>query len=541
MSGQLYFGDNLEVLRSGAIAPESVELIYLDPPFNSNANYSVLFREPEGGQSQAQIQAFEDTWQWGIEAENAYEDVLNGSNQSLGKLLHALRDALGDNSMMAYLAMMAVRLVELHRVLKPTGSLYLHCDPTASHYLKAILDAVFGPENFRNEITWKRTTTHSDSKTWSRVADTILFYTKSKNFTWNTPREAHSEDYVRSKYRHDDGDGRGLYRLDNMTSPNPRPKMMYEWLGFPSPQMGWRYQRETMQRLHEEGRVWYPRDKSGELDPTRRPQLKRYLSEMEGGVMGTIWTDIAPINSQAQERLGYPTQKPVALLERIIAASSNEGDTVLDPFCGCGTTIHAAERLGRNWIGIDVTHLAISLIENRLEGAFPNARYEIHGTPKDFAGAEALAEQDKHQFEWWALSLVKAQPANDKKKGADKGVDGLLWLRVGQRERAKVIVSVKGGANINVAMVRDLGHVIQREEAAIGLFVTLHEPTGPMKAEAVKAGFYEWEGQRFPRIQILTVESLLNGVKPELPLIDYAAMAKQAPLDRKSADQARLF
>lgn len=254
-----------------------------------------------------------------------------------------------------------------------------------------------------------------------------------------------------------------------------------------------------------------------------------------------MWTDLPALHSQSAERLGYPTQKPLALLERIIAAASNDGDTVLDPFCGCGTTIHAAQRLGRNWIGIDVTHLAISLIENRLQAAFPDIRYELHGTPKDIAGAHALAEQDKHQFEWWALSLIKAQPANDKKKGADKGVDGLLWLRIGQRDRAKVIVSVKGGANVSVPMVRDLGHVIQREQAAIGLFITLYEPTGPMKAEAIKAGFYEWEGQRFPRIQILTVEALLNGAKAELPLIDYAAMTKQAPVDQKSVQQGSLL
>jgi site-specific DNA-methyltransferase (adenine-specific) len=538
MGGQLYFGDNLEVLRSGAIPPESVDLIYLDPPFNSNANYSVLFREPEGGQSQAQIQAFEDTWQWGIEAENAYEDVLNGSNQSLGKLLHALRDALGDNSMMAYLAMMAVRLVELHRVLKPTGSLYLHCDPTASHYLKAILDAVFGPENFRNEIIWKRKAgrgeTNNQAIRFGVSHDVILFAAKSKGAVFHRQYRANSEKYIETKFTHLDDSGR-RYRLDNLTSPSFRANLRYEYKGYQPPEKGWAVSRERMEQMEAEGRIYFPADKS------KRLQRKRFLDELEGETVDTLWDDIPPINSQAQERLGYPTQKPVALLERIIAASSNEGDTVLDPFCGCGTTIHAAERLGRNWIGIDVTHLAISLIENRLEAAFPNAQYEVHGTPKDFTGAEALAEKDKHQFEWWALSLVKAQPANDKKKGADKGVDGLLWLRVGQRERAKVIVSVKGGANINVAMVRDLGHVIQREEAAIGLFVTLHEPTGPMKAEAVKAGFYEWEGQRFPRIQILTVESLLNGVKPELPLIDYAAMAKQAPLDRKSADQARLF
>ena len=538
MPNQLFFGDNLEVLRSGAIAPESVDLIYLDPPFNSNANYSILFREPEGGQSDAQIQAFEDTWQWGIEAETAFDDVLNGSNQQLGKLLNALRDALGDNSMMAYLAMMAVRLVELHKVLKPTGSLYLHCDPTASHYLKTLLDAVFGPSNFQGEIIWRRTAAHVTTRRWPRLHDTILNYAKDLDEAYfDPPRTEADPEWVAREYRHEDE--RGKYMTDNLTGagitngPSGQP-----WRGIDPAGIGagrhWRYHPDTLEKLDAEGRIYWP-------TRGRYPKLKQYLHESKGAAVGDLWTDINVIGRTSVERLGYPTQKPVALLERIITASSQQGDTVLDPFCGCGTTIHAAQRLDRNWIGIDVTHLAISLIENRLQSAFPEIRYEIHGTPRDFAGAELLASRDKHQFEWWALSLVKAQPANDRKKGADKGVDGLLWLRVGQRERAKVIVSVKGGANISVPMIRDLGHVIQRENAAIGLFITLHEPTGPMKAEAVKAGFYEWEGQRFPRIQILTVEGLLNGGKPQLPLIDYAAMTKQAGVDRADAHQAKLF
>jgi adenine specific DNA methylase Mod len=522
----LYYGDNLTVLRE-SIERESVDLIYLDPPFNSQATYNVLFSSPSGEQSHAQIEAFEDTWHWGEEAERAFDEVIHGWNTDAAELLRALRAFLKENDMMAYVAMMAVRLLELHRVLKPAGSLYLHCDPTASHYLKLLMDAVFGIENYRNEIIWKRTTTHSDSKTWSRVADVIFFYTKGSQFSWTTPREPHSKEYIADKYCNDDGDGR-KYQLDNMTSPNPRPNMMYEWKGFPHPAKGWRYSKETMAKLDADGRIWYPRGKDGALDTTKRPRLKRYLDEMHGGVMGTVWTDIPPINSQAQERLGYPTQKPQALLERIITASSKEGDVVLDPFCGCGTAVHAAQKLKREWIGIDITHLAISLIEKRLNDAFPGIEYEVHGTPKDLEGARALAEQDKYQFQWWAVSLVNAVPFGGKKKGADSGIDGLIYFKPEGKATEKAVVSVKGGENVNVAMVRDLAHVVDREKARIGVFITLAEPTGPMKTEAVKAGYYETLYGKYPKIQILTIAELFSGKQPNIPLVDSASFKKAA-------------
>jgi site-specific DNA-methyltransferase (adenine-specific) len=514
----LYYGDNLNVLRD-SIKDESVDLIYLDPPFNSNASYNVLFKGPAGTESAAQIEAFDDTWHWNDSAEAAFGDVMRGGNAAASTMLRAIRSFLGDNDMMAYLAMMAVRLVELHRVLKPTGSLYLHCDPTASHYLKILLDAVFGAGSYQNEINWKRTTTHSDSKTWSRVSDIILFYTKGKSFIWNTPRQAHSASYIAAKYGSDDGDGRGPYHLDNMTSPNPRPNMMYEWKGHETPPKGWRYSLETMMRLDEEGRVYYPTDKEGNHDTTKRPRLKRYLNEQEGGVMGTVWTDIPPLNSQAQERLGYPTQKPVALLERILNASSNPGDVVLDPFCGCGTTVHAAQKLGRSWIGIDVTHLAVGLIEKRLREGFVNAvpplQFTTHGVPQDLDGARNLAARgrdDKNyyfEFEKWALSLINAQPGNLSKKGADKGIDGNLYF--GAKSEGRAIVSVKAGDNVGVAMIRDLRGVIEREGAQIGVFLTLTEPSRPMITEAAGAGQIELSGiaGTVPRIQIVTIEQAM--------------------------------
>ena len=537
MTNHLYYGDNLDILREH-IKDESIDLIYLDPPFNSQATYNVLFRSPAGRQSPAQIEAFEDSWHWTDEAEKAFDEVMTSGNTDAAEMLRAMRAFLKENDMMAYLSMMAVRLLELHRVLKETGSLYLHCDPTASHYLKILLDGIFGAEMFRNEITWKRTTTHSDSKTWSRVADTLLFYTKGRTFIWNTPREPHSEEYVADKYRNSDEAGR-KYQLDNMTSPNPRPNMMYEWKGFPYPDKGWRYSRETMAALDAEGRIWYPQKKDGSLDTTKRPRFKRYLDEMDGGVMGCVWTDISPINSQAQERLGYPTQKPVVLLERIIQASSNEGDIVLDPFCGCGTTIHAAQKLKRQWIGIDITHLAISLIEKRLNDAFPGITYEVHGTPKDIDGARALAQADKYEFQWWAVSLVNAVPYGGKKKGADSGIDGHIYFKPDGKTTEKAVVSVKGGDNVSVPMIRDLGHVVEREKAKVGLFITLAEPTKPMQTEAIKAGFYETPYGKFPKIQILTIEDLFKGKKPQLPWRDPVSF-KQARRE-DTTQQGKLF
>ena len=507
----LHFGDNLRVLRE-SIADASVDLIYLDPPFNSNASYNVLFKGPEGTDSQAQIEAFDDAWHWTQSAEDAFSDVLRSGNTNASEMLRAMRAFLGENDMMAYLAMMAVRLIELHRVLKPAGSLYLHCDPTASHYLKILLDAVFGAVNFINEISWHRTTAKADyrqgAKHFPRVRDVILRYRRStkSEITFNQPFGAYDEEYIATKYNNIDENGR-RFMLDNLTGPGGAAKgnAFYEVMGV---SRHWRYSRENMERLISEGRIIQPK-------PGGVPRYKRYLDEMPGVSLSDSWGDIRPLNSQAQERLGYPTQKPVALLERIVAASSNPGDVVLDPFCGCGTTVHAAQKLGRAWIGIDVTHLAIGLIEKRLRDAFPAVQFTTHGVPQDLDGARNMAARgrdDKNyyfEFEKWALSLIAAQPGNLSKKGADKGIDGNLYF--GAKHEGRAIVSVKAGDNVGVSMIRDLRGVIEREGAQIGVFLTLTEPSRPMITEAAGAGQFTLPGldAPVPRIQIVTIEQAL--------------------------------
>jgi DNA modification methylase len=503
----LFYGDNLDVLRR-YIRDETVDLVYLDPPFNSDRDYNVLFSGQEGVRAAAQIQAFEDTWHWDVDAAASYEATVEAGGR-VSEALQAFRLLLGPGDMLAYLSMMAPRLVELHRVLTPAGSLYLHCDPTAAHYLRLLLDAAFGPHRFRSEITWKRSAAHNDAKRWSPVADTILYYGKSDAVTWNAVHLPHDPAYVADKYRHADADGR-RFHLDNMTSPNPRPNMMYEWKGHASPAMGWRYSRETMERLDAEGRIWYPGDKA------KRPRLKRYLDEQEGVLATNVWTDIPPINSQAQERLGYPTQKPLALLERILLASSNPGDVVLDPFCGCGTTIAAAQRLGRRWLGIDITHLAVSLIRSRLHDAYGRAcAYDVVGEPTTVDDAAELARSDKWQFQAWALGLVGARPA-EVKKGPDRGIDGRLYFHDGSPRTQLVVISVKGG-KLKADDVRALGGVVEREKAAIGVLLTFDKPSTAMRADAAAAGFVTTAWGTHPRVQILTVEQLLNGERIDMP------------------------
>lgn len=514
---RLYYGDNLSLLREH-IAEESVDLVYLDPPFNSNATYNVLFRAPTGEASQAQIEAFEDSWHWNDSAEDAYWQVLKGATGDTARVLESLRGFLGENDMMAYLAMMAIRLIELRRVLKQTGSLYLHCDPTASHYLKILLDAIFGKECFRNEIVWRRS--HPKGHAFTRFAtshDVIFYYAKNpKRVVWNATYIPHDQTGANKQYTLREPTGR-LYQLTSLLNPNPdRPNLTYEFLGVTKV---WRWTKERMNAELDKGNIVVPREGKG------IPRYKRYLDEQEGIPIGDFWDDIGI--AAGGERLGYPTQKPLALLERIVAASSHEGNVVLDPFCGCGTTIHAAQKLGRQWVGIDITHLAISLIERRLREAFPGIRFETIGVPKDFAGAQALFDKNPHEFQKWAITLIPdAQPWKGGKKGSDSGIDGIVYLRTGRTEAQRGIISVKGGRHVGVSMVRDLGHVVEREKALVGLFVTLTQPTSEMTKEALKAGYAETDFGRFRKLQILTIEELMTGARAELPIVDNAAFRR---------------
>jgi adenine specific DNA methylase Mod len=539
---QLFFGDNLDILRSGRIPVGSVDLIYLDPPFNSNATYNILFAEKSGEKSAAQITAFEDTWHWGEEAMAAYDDAMKLGVPRLADLLQALRAFLGENDMMAYLTMMAVRLVELHRVLKPTGSLYLHCDTTASHYLKLVLDAIFSPKYFKNEISWKRYSGHGNvTKRFGSVRDIIFFYVRGDNSTWNPQYAPYSQEYIDQYFKNIEPETGRRYQSQNVTNPNPdRPNLTYEWNGH---LRVWKWTKGKMQEYHDQGRLVY--------SSTGFPRLKQYLDESKGSVLQDNWDDIPSLQTSTKERLGYPTQKPEALLERIINASSNEGDIVLDPFCGCGTTITVAERLHRRWLGIDVTHLAITLIKKRLHDAFEDelAPYEVVGEPADVMGAEALAEQNRHQFEWWALGLVDAFPAQDKKKGADKGIDGVIYFKDDASGlHKKVIVQVKSG-HVGSALVRDLKGVLEREKAAIGALVTLKAPTKAMKEEAAAADFYvpeHFPDRRFPKIQILTIADLFAGKKLDYPhfappeTFKKAARRRKGPTDEEKQGQLEM-
>ena len=525
---KLYFGDNLEILRQH-IADESVDLIYLDPPFNSNATYNVLFRERSGEDSAAQITAFDDTWRWSIESEFAYRDVVSNGPQKLGSLLTAMREFLGQNDMMAYLTMMAQRLAELHRVLKPTGSIYLHCDPTASHYLKLMMDAVFDAGNFRSEIIWRRINAKGLAfKGFPRNNDVLLYYAKNTRFTWNRSFRPYDPEYVEKFYRHVDPETKRRYRLSDLSNPNRnRPNLTYEWNGH---LRVWRWTKERMQEAHDKGLLHYTSNGLA--------NQKRYLDEMNGIPVDSIWEDIPPIQAQSKERLGYPTQKPEALLERIISASSNEGDVVLDPFCGCGTAVAVAERLNRRWIGIDVTHLAISLMKSRLHDTFGDElrRYEVVGAPQDVASAAALAvdsENDgRYQFEWWALGLVDARPAQDKKRGADSGVDGYInFFDDNSGKPKRIIVQVKSGG-VKRGDIATLKGDMEREKAALGLFITLRPPTRPMLQEAASAGVYvpeRYPDHQFARLQILTIDALLSGAQADYPRFAPNATFRRAP------------
>jgi site-specific DNA-methyltransferase (adenine-specific) len=542
MPKTLHYGDNLGVLRN-EIGTETVDLIYLDPPFNSASNYNVIFKEHKTGAPQAQITAFEDTWQWGEESAIALSELI-GRHGGLAELIDFLVRMLGKNSLSAYLVMMAIRLVELHRVLKPTGSLYLHCDTVASHYLKIILDTLFGAESFKNEVVWKRADAHNDAKRqFPRICDRLLLYAKTERAVFHPQHGAFPQQTLEDWYIYlelPDGTVRRMtkeerqtqiipvgarrFNADNLRSPSPRPNLTYDYKGYKSHPNGWALSLEKMQELDAKGLLLFPSSPSGRI------MLKRYLDERPGPIIGDLWSDISQLRGNDIERLGYPTQKPLALLERIILSSSHPGDVVLDPFCGCGTAVAAAEKLGRQWIGIDITHLAVSLIQARLmrdHGLVSSKDYALEGTPEDLASARFLFEstpEGPYQFQFWALGLIGAQPygagyAGAKgKKGADTGIDGKIFFRTPNGERLEsVIVSVKGGRNLNPGMIRDLKGTVEREKAALGIFLSLEEPTSKMLSEAATSDPYRYGNHLFPKIQILTVQQLLDGVRPKMP------------------------
>jgi len=482
---KLYYGDNLKILRE--LPSESVDLIYLDPPFNSKANYNVLFREKNGTVPAAQVRAFKDFWHW-VEAAETYHEMVTRGPKRVADLLQALRGFLGENDMLAYITMMAPRVVELRRILKPNGTIYLHCDPTASHYLKFLLDAIFGPTCFLNEIVWHYRKWATGKHTFQRNHDVIFLYSKSDS-------------------RH---------RVFNQLFMERAPS--------------------TLKRFGT-ARIISGYDENGRRLPSRTE------SEHSKGVrQDDVW-DIGRVPPIKQL---FPTEKPEPLLERIISASSNEGDIVLDPFCGCGTTVAVAERLKRRWIGIDITHLAIALMKHRLEDTFGDelSPYEINGVPEDLKSAEVLAQEDAYQFQYWALSLIDALPVGEQKKGADKGMDGYInFFDDKSGKPKKVVVQVKGGQHVGVGQIRDLEGVMRREDAVIGVFITLQEPTKPMKTEAAAVGFYEPEiykgKQKFPKLQILTIEELLKGKQLQIPRLQLDTF-KKAGLKGKSREQLRL-
>jgi site-specific DNA-methyltransferase (adenine-specific) len=483
-ANKLYYGDNLDILRG--YPPASVDLIYLDPPFNSNRDYNVIFRDESGNRSDAQQFAFEDTWHWGPRAEKHFAFLTNTQIHrgrvptGVSTLIDAVRRVWGENQMTAYLVEMTVRLVELHRVLKPTGSLYLHCDPTASHYLKLVLDAIFGATRFQNEIIWWYHDPSGKSVTrFMRKHDVIFFYAGEKH-TFNV-------DAVRTPYA------------------------------------------ESTAQAGRRGTISFGR-------PTKTHALGRLPED--------VW-EIPIVNSMAKERVGYPTQKPLALLEKIVLASSNPGDTVLDPFCGCGTALDAAQKHGRRWVGIDITYLAIGVVRRRLMARYPDLTdVPVVNRPTELAGARrmALDEDGRYQFQWWALDEIGATPRTDeRKKGADGGIDGSITFTDATGMQS-VIVSVKSG-HPRLDDVRVLRAVVEHEKAAIGVLVTLDEPTAQMRQDAAAAGFWHSDlfNRDYTRIQILSAKDLIEGRRqPDLPP-SVAAPYMIPPRTKKVADQSELW
>ncbi|HCY74342.1 MAG TPA: site-specific DNA-methyltransferase [Ignavibacteriales bacterium] len=514
----LYLGDCLNVLREN-VPDESVDLIYIDPPFNSKRDYNIFFDDKE---IQTQRIAFEDTW------------TLKSIQDSLMEL-HTLKtdniyDLLITYQKVAphafpYLTMMSLRILELHRVLKPTGSFYLHCDPTMSHYLKNVCDVIFGSKYFLNEVVWKRALAKGDVRNkFGSNNDSILLYSKTDNYTFYNQYTGATEEYL-SRFKLDDEDGKGPYRLAPLDSPNPRPNLYYEYKGYKPPKNGWRVNLKLMEQLDEEGRLYFPKSQEGRISK------KHYLAEQKGIKIDSVWVDIAPLQFSEKERLGYPTQKPKALLERIIKASSNEGDTVLDAFCGCGTTVDAAESLHRNWIGIDISPIAISLIKRRLKDTYGESlnKFEIRGTPTDEQSAIELWKQNPNAFQDWWLTEFEVFSTTFGSKGADKGIDGIAQYLIdpNKNEIVRAAFQVKGGTNIESKDIDALRGAMEKQKCELGVFLTTKEPTKPMIETVAMSGFVKVPGFEFPRLQILTLKEFFYNKKLKLPSLNVTFKAAQ--------------
>ncbi len=512
----LYFGDCLDVLKD--IVKEHpqpfIDLIYIDPPFNSNRNYNVLVESISMKDTNAQKQAFSDTW-----SNYGYMDELNEIaelHKDLYEMLNMFHNlkSISDRAT-AYLSTMAIRIFYMHKLLKDTGSFYLHCDSTMSHYLKLLCDMIFGEKNFQNEIIWKRTFAHSDSKKFSKITDTILFYSKSDKFKFNKQKVGYEEDYIKRYYNNVDN-GR-LHALDSLVKPKGSLGYFYNLLGCVPPSNGWRMPEDKAKQWILENRISIP--KTGNT-----PRYKRFLDEVDGLSLTNIWNDLPPINSQAKEALGYPTQKPEALLERIIKASSNESDVVADFFCGCGTTIAAAQKLNRQWLGADISHLAVRLIKKRLTETYGRgieSNLKLHGMPKDIGSAKELAQNvdgGRIGFQDWAIEVMLNGVVNEK-KSADGGYDGYLTFYDNQKKKHFALIETKSG-KLTVKNLREFVHVIETQKATVGVFVCFEENvTREMTKCAKDAGHIKMDGAEFPmdKIQIITIEDLFNGKQPQLP------------------------
>ena len=470
-------GDNLIEMRK--IPDNIVALIATDPPFNSKRDYFVPYRDEHGKEPDTLVKAFTDTWKWGDAAEAACDELIRDIGGAVGETIEGLQLFLKQTPMMAYLVMMGIRLVEMHRILKPTGSLYLHCDSAASHYLKLLLDAVFGHANYRNEIIWRKYAGRKNNAKhkFATQTDTILFYAKSKDAVFNPLFEPISDKEIEKKYRYTDDDGR-RYRLS--------------W--------GRHYQMTGEQR-------------------------RIYLDEQPGAAIGSLWAeDGLQLNTSTRERAGYPTQKPIALYKRIIQASSNEGDLVLDPFCGCGTTLLAAEALNRRWLGIDLTYLATGAVTLQMEKFFPQLKDSIliTGTPETAATALQLAREDPGGFEEWCVTHVLKFTSNAKKV-SDGGIDGTYRFPIGKVKGrtayGKMVAQVKGG-QYSLGHIRDFRTAMTNAQAELGIFVVTRPPSDGMRTEASRAGMWQhplWD-MTCPRVQLYEIQDYFAGTMPQIPV-----------------------